>query len=123
MQNEAARIGMNSTAPRGTTKGTGIVNTVATGNATATGTEIGSETETESAEIGIVMGIEVVVGETTVTLKAVDPRDMMTTGVTTGVEKTRSPLNLGKMDLLVRGEEGGKAGTVLPSEGLRLRRE
>jgi hypothetical protein len=101
----------------------GIVKIVATGNETATDMEIGNETETETAGIGIVTGIEVVVGETTVTSKVVDHRDMMTTGATTGAEETRIPLNLGRMDLLVRGGEGAKPRTVLLSEGLRLRRE
>lgn len=91
------------------------MNIVATGSVTATGTEIGIETET--AEIGIVMGIEVVVGETTVTLKAVDHRGMMTTGVTTGVEGMTTPLNLGKMAPLVSGGEGERR-IILPSEGL-----
>lgn len=96
------------------------MNIVATGNVTATGTEI--ETETETAEIGIVMGIEVVVGETTVNLKVVDHRGMMMTGVTTGAEGMMIPLNLGKMVPLVRGGEGEKR-TILLSEGLRRQRE
>lgn len=90
------------------------------GTVTATGMEIGNEIEIEESVgigIGNVMGTEVVVEETTRTMRTVGRVGMMT-----DVEERRSPLRLERMELLMRGGEGEGPRRVLLSEGLRLQK-